>query len=438
MKKLLLTIVALGVGLTAFAQGPELKLPEDKELADMAKRKFAISVDEMSIKRYGEAAKALNWLVKNTPDLYDGLYINGYKAYEELAEATNNEAKKDLYLDSMFFFFNKKAEVFELSDLEKNNKAYRYYKYWKSNRDKIGEGMEAYKVAYENPSEVINNNIVSYMDMARRYKAYGNPLSDQEALDIYGKVLEVIDMKIAAGEDEEKQERYRGVVNGILTQIIGEGFDCEFIEQNLAPPLDRGEDVKLAKKVLSLLLDKGCTESPYFEKAAEIIQAKEPNAGFAKILGQRAASRKDYSKASAFYMEALSMTEENDKKADLHLDIAKLNQLKGDKAAARAEALKAVELSKELSKEAYELLGDLYFGSFEQCAKQVSQIDDRAVFMIAHDMYTKAGASSKMANAKAQFPTISDVFTANKKEGDPIKVGCWINANTTIKVRPSN
>lgn len=248
MKKLLLTIVALGVGLTAFAQGPELKLPEDKELADMAKRKFAISVDEMSIKRYGEAAKALNWLVKNTPDLYDGLYINGYKAYEELAEATNDEAKKDLYLDSMFFFFNKKAEVFELSDLEKNNKAYRYYKYWKSNRDKIGEGMEAYKVAYENPSEVINNNIVSYMDMARRYKAYGNPLSDQEALDIYGKVLEVIDMKIAAGEDEEKQERYRGVVNGILTQIIGEGFDCEFIEQNLAPPLDRGEDVKLAKK----------------------------------------------------------------------------------------------------------------------------------------------------------------------------------------------
>ena len=438
MKKLLLTIAALGVGLTAFAQGPDLNLPEDQELADMAKRKFAISVDEMSVKRYGEAAKALNWLVKNTPDLYDGLYINGYKAYEELAEATSDEAKKDMYLDSMFFFYDKKAEVFELTDREKNNKAYRYYKYWKSNRDKIGDGMEAYKVAYEKPEEVINNNIVSYMDMVRRYRAYGNNISDKEVLDVYSQVLGVIDLKLAEGEDKAKMDRYRGVVNGLLTQIIGDGFDCEFIEQNLAPPLDQGDDVPLAKKVFSLLLDKGCTDSPYFEKSAEIIQENEPNAGFAKILGQRAASRKEFDKATAFYMEALSMTEEDDKKADLHLDLAKVYQIKKDKVKARAEALKAVELSSEISDEAYELIGDLYFASFEECSKKVSQIDDRAVFMIAHDMYSKAGASSKMSNARAQFPTVSDVFTANKQEGDAIRVGCWINSNTTIKVRPSN
>lgn len=438
MKKLLLTIAALGVGLTAFAQGPDLNLPEDQELADMAKRKFAISVDEMSVKRYDEAAKALNWLVKNTPDLYDGLYINGYKAYEELAEATSDEAKKDMYLDSMFFFYDKKAEVFELTDREKNNKAYRYYKYWKSNRDKIGDGMEAYKVAYEKPEEVINNNIVSYMDMVRRYRAYGNNISDKEVLDVYSQVLGVIDLKLAEGEDKAKMDRYRGVVNGLLTQIIGDGFDCEFIEQNLAPPLDQGDDVPLAKKVFSLLLDKGCTDSPYFEKSAEIIQENEPNAGFAKILGQRAASRKEFDKATAFYMEALSMTEEDDKKADLHLDLAKVYQIKKDKVKARAEALKAVELSSEISDEAYELIGDLYFASFEECSKKVSQIDDRAVFMIAHDMYSKAGASSKMSNARAQFPTVSDVFTANKQEGDAIRVGCWINSNTTIKVRPSN
>ena len=38
-----------------------------------------------------------------------------------------------------------------------------------------------------------------------------------------------------------------------------------------------------------------------------------------------------------------------------------------------------------------------------------------------------------MASAKEQFPTMEDIFVRNKKEGDLIKVGCWINENVALK-----
>ncbi|OEK01371.1 hypothetical protein BFP97_07505 [Roseivirga sp. 4D4] len=419
-------------------QGQQLKMPADAELAAEASRRFAISVDAISIDKYRESANALHWLMTNVPDLYDGLYINAYKAYEELANAAPNEEQKNMFLDSMILSYNKKEEIFGLSDREKNNKAYRYYKYWKSDKSRIGAGMEAYKVVYEAPNSVINNNIVSYMDMVRRYRAYGNDFSNEEVIDVYSKVMNVIEIKAAGGEDAAKLDRYKAAVNGLLTQVMGDDLNCEFIEQNLAPPLDLGDDLTLAKKVFGLLLERGCGDNRYIEIAAKIIQKQEPTEGIAKVLAQRAFGNKDYENASAFYMEALNLSTDNEKKADLQMNIAQLNLAQGKKGEARAAAREAAKLDPSKASEALTYIANMYMNSFDDCSKKQSQIDDRAIFMAAYDLYQRAGNAQGMAEAKKQFPTVSDVFTANKKEGETISVGCWIGGSTTIKTRPSN
>ena len=51
-------------------------------------------------------------------------------------------------------------------------------------------------------------------------------------------------------------------------------------------------------------------------------------------------------------------------------------------------------------------------------------------------MYRKSGDQKSMANAKAQFPSIEDIFTENYSEGDSFKVGCWINETVTLQRRP--
>lgn len=413
-------------------------MPADTELASEASRRFALSVDAISIKEYRDAANALHWLMTNVPELYDGMYINSYKAYEELSKTASDETEKQMFLDSMMLSFDKKDEIYGLTDREKNNKAYRYYKYWKSNKEKIGDGMAAYKTVYENPSSVINNNIVSYMDMVRRYRAYGNDFSNEEVIDVYSKVMSVIESKAAKGEDAAKLDRYKAAVNGLLTQVMGDDLNCEFINENLAPPLDLGDDLTLAKKVFGLLLERKCGDSPYIEVAAKIIQKQEPTEGIAKVLAQRAFGDKDYESAAKYYEEAMNLSTDNEKKADLQMNIAQLKLTQGKKGEARAAALEAAKLDPTKANEAYTYVANMYMNSFDDCSKKESMIDDRSIFMAAYDLYKRAGNSKGMAEAKAQFPTVSDIFTANKNEGDAIRVGCWINVSTTIKTRPSN
>ena len=435
MKKLQIAALLLFFSFGAFAQA--LNLPDDPALADEAKRRFVISADEMNLGRFYEAVKAIQWIEKNTPLLNDGVYINGYKAYEELANATDDEAMKNLYLDSMFYFYEKKGDRFELTDREKNNRAYRYYKYWKANKDKIGDALKAYQVAYDNPEQVINNNVVSYMDIIRRYKAYGQPISTEEVLALYSQIMSIIDIKRAQGESEKKLEQYSNIVNSLFTETVGDEIDCNFIDENLAPPLDMGDDLNLAKKVFGLQLGRGCSASPYFLKAALIIQENEPTGGLAKVIAQQYYKQKDMDNASAFYLEAIGFEEDQEKKATLYMDLAKLYAAQGLKIESRQFAMDAMKADEGIAAEAYSFIGNLYMGSFDDCKKSQSQIDDRAVFMAAYDMFKNAGDQYGMSQAKAQFPTVSDVFTANKKEGDAIKVGCWINVQTTIRTRPS-
>lgn len=438
MKKLILLILTVFVIQGAFAQAPQLNLPSDPQLEAEAKRRFALSVDAMSADKFREAANALSWLMKNVPELYDGLYINSYKAYEELAEATSDEAKKNVLLDSMFIAFDLKAKYYELSDLEVNNKAYRYYKYWKSNKEKMTDAIAAYEAAYKNPAEVINNNLVSYMDIIRRAKAYGIDIPNDKVFDVYTQVMETIDLKEQNGEDADRLEKYRTTVNSLLTMTMGDDLNCDFINNNLAPKLNTDPNTKLAKKVFSLLLNQGCSESPYFLTAAEIIQKDEPTEGIAKVIAQRAFVNEEYDKAISFYNEAISLSKDPEKKADLLLDLTSVYIKMGNKAEARKTALQAAETNTASESQALTLVANMYMNSFDQCAKKVSQVEDRAIFMAAYDLYQKAGNSEGMAQAKAQFPTVSDVFTANKKEGESIRVGCWINVSTTIKARPTN
>lgn len=87
------------------------------------------------------------------------------------------------------------------------------------------------------------------------------------------------------------------------------------------------------------------------------------------------------------------------------------------------------------SKEAYEKIGDLYYGSFDNCAKKESYAEDRLVYIAAYEMYARAGNRTKMAQAQAQFPSVPEIFELNWQEGETKKVGCWIGESVTLKTR---
>jgi hypothetical protein len=77
----------------------------------------------------------------------------------------------------------------------------------------------------------------------------------------------------------------------------------------------------------------------------------------------------------------------------------------------------------------------LYFGSFNDCAKKDSYAEDRLIYIAAYEMYAKAGNGQKMTQAKAQFPSTSEIFDLNWTEGESKRVGCWVNETVILKTR---
>jgi hypothetical protein len=109
-----------------------------------------------------------------------------------------------------------------------------------------------------------------------------------------------------------------------------------------------------------------------------------------------------------------------------------------NKAKAREAAFKAADLEQAEAAAAYSFVANLYMGSFEDCAEGYSQIDDRAIFMAAYDLFKKAGDTAGMQSAQEQFPTTSQAFTETYEEGAVLDVGCWINVKTKLRTRKSN
>jgi tetratricopeptide (TPR) repeat protein len=399
---------------------------------DKAKEKNALYTDEYKMGNNEAAVTHLEWLLVNTPNLNKSIYINGAKIYEDLANTEADATKKkaleartlELY-DLRIKYFNDEPDVL-------NRKAYVAYKLLKDDQGKYKELLDLFDKAYElNKADFFANNLAAYMDVMRRYKAVGNPLTDQQIFERYFNITDVIDAKAARGDAVPKQ--IADFVDKMLLDLVPQ-IDCEIVINDFGPKLEANPDINMAKKIFKMMLTGKCTDDPLALKAAIMVDDNEPSYGIKIFIAGRALQNSDIATAIKYFEQALPLTDENVKKGDIYLKIAKLKGGQGMKSTARDYAQKALDVDPSLS-EAYKYIGDLYMNSFEDCAGKSDMVQDRAVFIAAYDMYKRAGESAGMARAKAQFPSSEELFSANYEVGQQMRVNCWINTTVTLDRR---
>jgi tetratricopeptide (TPR) repeat protein len=405
------------------------------EQVDIAKEKNALYTDFVKLGKYKEAIPPHSWLLENTPDLNASIYINGATIYEELAEAETDDAKKSEYQAKALEMYDLRIKYFGKEAYVLNRKVFPAYKFYKNDKSKYQELYEMYQKAFKlNGENFYDNNLVAYMDVVRRYKVTGGAISDEEVIDIYTQITDVIDAKKATGKNVSRLEKITDTVDKMLTSAVD--LDCDMVEDKLGPKLTP-DDIKMAKKIFQLMLTGKCTDRPLAFEAAQIVNEKEPSFGIAKFLGIRAAQDGNIAQASEYYQEAIDLTDENTKKAEVYLNIAKLHYSNGNKVEARSNSRKALAFDPSLS-DAYSLVGDMYMSSFEDCKGGEKKTEDYAIFIAAYNQYKRAGDSAGMSKAKALFPSIEDIFNDGYEEGQTIQVGCWINESVVLERRPSN
>ena len=282
--------------------------------------------------------------------------------------------------------------------------------------------------------DVFSNNLTAFMDVIRRYKLTGGAITDEEVFEKYTVITDIIIEQKATGGNADRLDKISEYVDKLLTATVD--VDCAFIVEKLGPKFRDTKDPKLAKKIFALMIQQKCTSDPLAMEVAELVIVEAPDYGIAKFIAQKAAADGDTEKAQKYFEQAIDLTDDNSKKSEIYLSLARIQSTSG-KSVARSSARRALAFDPS-NREAYVFIGDLYMNSYKECQAGESRVKDRGVFLAAYEMYQKGGDSERMASAKAQFPSIEEIFNENLEEGQSLTVGCWINETVKLERRPAN
>ena len=410
--------------------------PENEELKAQAVEKQAYYKLLIAQSEHGNALKELNWLYENNPNLHQSIYIEGVKCIEEIMKEVTDKTRTSQLKDSILWMFDQRITYFDNDASTMDRKAYQAFQLFYKTPSRYAELSDLYAKAYEmNGPEISDFNLNSYMLLAKLYHQRDKEnMPAEKVLDIHTQISDVIAIKQKNGGNAERLRKEQDKTDAWLSSIEGI-LTCEFIQDKLVPKFrENPSDLATAKKIFKYSVQAKCTDQPYFLEASEPVFREQPTFALANAIGSRYLSSGELSKSQEYFEQATNLATSSEEKFSAYMGQATVNSKKGNKTRARSFAYEALS-AKPGSSEAYNLIGNLYFTSFDDCTGGKSKVLDRGVFLAAYNMYAKAGNSSQMNAAKEQFPSKEEIFTESYEAGQTITVGCWINETVALKTR---
>lgn len=423
---------------SAFSQCKEVLWPENRAKAEES---VAIYSDALKQGNYRGATAAWQWMATNAPKWQTKLWIDGTEIYNKLAAAEKDPAKKQVLVDSLMMVYDMRITNCGDEVNVLNRKAYSAYAYNSQNKAKTAEVLAMFDKVYEiSGNNVSDNNLEAYMNVIRFNSILLKNLSDDQVLQRYDKVTAVIDAKIKKAQSENKTaevdrlKKTKSSCDDILTKIVK--VDCDFVRKNLGPKFKENPSAnpELSKKIFQFMTAGGCIDDPLWLLAAEEIHKSSPDYGLAKNMGKVYAKNGNNEKAEALFVESVGLATTPADKAEAHILHGDLQAQRGEKSSARETYRKAIAADPS-NKLGYEKIGDLYLGSFKDCAKGKSIAEDRLIYIAAYEMYAKAGDQAKMNQARGQFPSVAEIFELNWKEGETKTISCWVGETVVLRTR---
>ncbi|GAB3227510.1 hypothetical protein J0A67_15410 [Algoriphagus aestuariicola] len=406
--------------------------PADAAQEAKARELNAAYVDYMKSEQFVEATKPLNWLLVNTPELNESIYINGVTVYKGAADKTADEAKKAVYQDSVMSIYEKRGSLYNNEAKWIENKAYFGYLFFKSDKDKIPGVIEDFEKAFELNGNVSLPTLVgAYFDLIYRNNAYNQAYTGEQVLAKYEMANGLLNKAEAEGKDVSSP---RSTLEQILVNM--ELIDCDFIENTMGPKLAADPtNIDVANQIFKYSVQYKCYSSNSFLAALELIDSNNPTFATSQVRAMRYMSGGDFEKAQPVLEKALTLAENDKQKGEIHMELAKVHTKAGRKSQARNSAKEAAGLNPELTASAYSLIGDLYMSSFNECKGGESRAKDHSVYIAAYGAYQKAGDSKGMGEARARFPSKEELFTEGLQAGASMSTGCWIGETVTLATR---
>ena len=451
MKKVLLLILCVLVPMVGFAQKkkkkkgaePVVEAPVVVTLSD-EECMVNMSLFHESVKneQYGEAYTYWLPVYQSRPDLNKAIYTDGAKILDYRYQQATDENVRKALRDSIMRLHDDRIKYFDEArypdEYVLGVKAMDYLTYFPEDELALPayEWLKTSVTALGAKSQI--TVLRKFVEVSYNiYKSNQDQYGDQFLAD-YQMASGALDQIAAAGGKNAEHATHQKAYVDRLYAASG-AADCDQMDQMYASVVkESANDIEKLGSIMKLYRRLGCTESDVYFAAAEHAHKLQPTSESAAGCAQMCIKKGDYKGAVEYYLDALAKATDQDDKADYLYRLATVYVSLNNYQQAASYAYQALELAPEDGR-CYLVIGICYAG-----AKIYNDpILQRSVFWVASDMFQKAknvdascagDANKLIATYKQYFPSKEDVFFHKElNEGQPFRVGGWINKSTICR-----
>ncbi|MFO7879930.1 MAG: hypothetical protein R6V52_07835 [Bacteroidales bacterium] len=427
---------ALIVWMVLFLTGSAAIAQEDEKYGENPQKcRAELSTYDQYYKQgsYKDAYPAWSWCFHNCPASTKNIYIQGPNILEAMIKDAEGETK-EAYIDTLLMVYDQRTEYFGSEGKNIGRKAIKIMSHRPS---KAMKAFSLFDKAVELTGNETSGNVLGrYMQLATILVS-NDLVEPTEVIQIYAKISEILDYQISEGEDRAKK-----VKDQVDRMMINSGvLDCEKLEEVFRPIYEENKDNEdMLMTIQKMMEEEACFESALYAEVSEKMYSLNKTAHSAHVLAQYFFKNNQSEKAEEYYMEALEMQEDEEKKADLYFELGLLyfNQMDQYRTA-YSYARKATKADPDYGK-AYKLIAQIYASEASDCGE--NEFEHLTVYWAVVDKLQKAKQVSPemseeidpmISKYRAYYPTKKDAFFYEVTEGQKYTINCWIGETTTAR-----
>jgi tetratricopeptide (TPR) repeat protein len=454
----LFLIIAFVIPLNFFAQN-DLKYGDTENKQILCKEALSVYKSYKTQKNYSEAYD--QWekaCAVCPPQVQEALYQNGstFIKYEiKEAKAAGDLVRQAALVDSLMWVYDMRMELFPSTKKKPNNRCHvlgrKASDYYSFNKDSIQVAFEMFKECIEClGSKSSATVLMKYYSTGLRTMVKVNKENKEEGLLMksqlltdYLMLIEYADIAINANIGNEKAIKNYESAKTNIQKNFNKIANCEEMVDVLQSRIDANpDDIDLKRKVLSLLVNRECTENDLFLPVATAVYEFEPSHEAAFAIGMGYAKQSQLSESFKYMEEAVSRCDSCPNQMAYLLKTGQIASALKRSSTAKRYANQVIALDPS-NADAYMLIGDAIAGATSSCND--GALGKRAVYWVAHDYYSRAKrmnpelaekANARMSKMSKQFPTIDEVFSLGLQAGGTFTVkdvaGCPCSGESTI------
>lgn len=405
---------------------------------------YSIFYENYRTGNYEMARQFGRWMIENKPRKIEGAnrfslsrqYERMITVYDELSKQAEDPSISAAYLDTALTIYADAFETFSDEEIDHYEWHLNRGRFYQEHQDNISGALqkayEDYEIAYEmNPEQLAKAADGYYVQVL---------LSNYVNNDEREKALAMIDTvePMASPTLLENINKVRDELFSDPEERVG------FLESRLeANP----EDTEIMAELVSLYQDTDQREKAI--TLAEELYETQQNFENARRLADFAKADGQNQQAISYLNEALELTDDNDAKKNIRLEMAEIYQNEGNLQAARRSARQASSLDRDWG-QPYIRIAQIYAAAISNCTqgRQIER-DDRTVYWLVLDYLDRARSvdSSTASTVNRLYntyepvmPTAEMKFFSGWEAGDSFRIDSsigecygWINESTTVR-----